>query len=185
MLPLVRFGNWLGVVGITLVLLVVFVLQFTERLLPGPLGLLQRVAFVLCGFGFLLNLRFGAHPAHYGAVILGALFGLAVSGRQALLHILPGDPGYGPPLLGLHLYTWTVVLFAVTLLGTAVLLLLGTAAEADRRDGRRGPVMGGLSRLAAWLLIAVTLANAVATFALCGPIECPDDPSRYWLLSRF
>jgi disulfide bond formation protein DsbB len=183
MVPLVRFGNWLGVFAITLVLLFVFGLQFTERALPGPLGLLQRIAFVLCGFGFLLNLRFGAHAAHYGAAILGAVFGLAVSGRQALLHILPGDPGYGPPLLGLHLYSWTFVFFAVTLLGIAV-LLLGAAAEPDRRESRRGPVMGGLSRLAAWLLIAVTLANAVATFALCGPIECPDKPTGYWLLAR-
>ena len=32
---------------------------------------------------------------------------------------VPGDPGYGPPLLGLHLYTWTFVFFAVTLLGGA------------------------------------------------------------------
>ena len=185
MVPLVRFGNWLGVFGVTLVLLVAFVLQFLRHELPCPLCLLQRIAFVLCGFGFLLNLRYGAQPAHYGAAILGTLFGLAVSGRQVLLYILPGDPGYGPPLLGLHLYSWTFVSFAVMLLGIAVLLLFGGGAEPDRREGRRGPVMGGLSRLAAWLLIAVTLANAVATFALCGPIECPDKPSSYWLLSRF
>ena len=44
--------------------------------------------------------------------------------------------------------------------------------------------MGGLSRFAAWLLIVVTLANAIAAFALCGPIECPDNPTSYWLLSR-
>jgi len=184
MVPLVRFGNWLGVFGIAVVLLAVFVLQFTERALPGPLGLLQRVAFVLCGFGFLLNLRFGAHPAHYGAAILGALFGLAVSGRQALLYILPGDPGYGPPLLGLHLYSWTFVLFAAILLGIAVLLLLGIAGEPDRREGRRAPAMGGLSRLAAWLLVLITLGNAVATFVLCGPVECPDNPTAYWLFLR-
>ena len=42
----------------------------------------------------------------------------------------------------------------------------------------------GLSSFAAWLLILVTLANAVAAFALCGPVECPDNPTSYWLLTR-
>ena len=50
-------------------------------------------------------------------------------------------------------------------------------------ESRERP-MGGASRLAAWLLILVTLANAVASFALCGPIECPDNPTSYWLLTR-
>lgn len=186
MARMVRFGNWLGVVGMAAVLLVAFVMQFAQHELPCPLCLLQRIAFVLCGFGFLLNLRFGAQLAHYGAAILGALFGLAVSGRQVLLHILPDDPGYGPPVLGLHLYTWAFVFFAVTLLGIAVLMLLGTAGDPDRREGRHDePLMGLPSRLAAWLLVAVTLGNAIATFVLCGPIECPANPTSYWLFSKF
>ena len=35
------------------------------------------------------------------------------------------------------------------------------------------------------MLIFVTLANAVSTFVQCGPIECPDNPTGYWLLQRF
>jgi hypothetical protein len=31
--------------------------------------------------------------------------------------------------------------------------------------------------------IVVTAANAVTTFIECGPIECPDNPVRYWLLN--
>jgi disulfide bond formation protein DsbB len=184
MAGLIRFGNWLAAMAIALVLLVAFFLQFAQHELPCPLCLLQRVAFVLCGFGFLLNLRFGSHPAHYGVTILGALFGLAVAGRQVLLHIVPGDAGYGPPLLGLHLYTWTFIFFAVALLGVGLLLLLSGREPELRREGRHGLPMGGLSQLAAWLLIVVTLANAVASFALCGPIECPDNPTSYWLLNR-
>ena len=184
MAVLVRFGNWLGAMAVALVLLIAFVLQFAQHELPCPLCLLQRVAFVLCGVGFLLNLRFGSHPAHYGVVILSALFGLAVAGRQVLLHIVPGDGGYGPPLLGLHLYTWTFIFFAATLLGVGLLLLLSSREPEARREGRHALPMGGLSRLAAWLLILVTLANAAASFALCGPIECPDNPTSYWLLNR-
>jgi disulfide bond formation protein DsbB len=184
---LVRFGNGLGVTGIALVLLVAFVMQFAQGELPCPLCNLQRVAFVLCGFGFLLNLRFGSQPAHYGITILAALFGLAVSGRQVLLHIVPGDPGYGPPLMGVHLYTWTSVFFGTTLLGVALLLILsgGGRVEHDRLDGaRRGQSFGVLARFVAWFLIVMTLANAVASFALCGPIECPDNPTSYWLLQQ-
>ena len=184
MASFVRFGNGLGVVGIVLVLVGAFVLQFVQKELPCPLCNLQRVALVLCGFGLLLNLRFGSRPAHYGATILGALLGLAVSGRQVLLHIVPGDKGYGPPFLGLHLYTWTFVFFLATILGVALLLLLSGREPETRREGRHAMPMGVLSRFAAWLLVLVTLANAVASFALCGPIECPDRPTGYWLLAR-
>jgi disulfide bond formation protein DsbB len=183
MVTLVRIGNWLGAMAVAGVLLAAFGLQFAQHELPSPLGMLQRVAFVLCGLGFLLNLRFGSQPAHYGVTVLGALFGLVAAGRQVLLHIVPGDKGYGSPLGGLHLYTWTVGFFAATLLGVAVLLLL-SPREVERREGRHALPMGRLSRLAVWLLILVTLANAVATFALCGPVDCPDNPTGYWLLRR-
>ena len=124
MMVLIRFGNWLAAMAIVVVLLVAFFLQFAEHELPCPLCLLQRAALVLCGLGFLLNLRFGSHPAHSGVIVMSALFGLAAAGRQILLHIVPGDPGHGPPWLGLHFYTWSFIFFAVTLLGVGVLLLL-------------------------------------------------------------
>lgn len=187
MAGLVRFGNGLGVIGIALVLLVAFVFQFGQGELPCPLCNLQRVAFVLCGFGFLLNLRFGSQPAHYGVILLATLFGLAVSGRQVLLHIVPGDAGYGPPLMGLHLYSWTFVFFVATLLGVAVLLILSSGGRVEYErltGGRHAQPFGALARFAAWFLIAMTLANAVASLALCGPIECPDNPTSYWLLQR-
>ena len=90
MRELVKFGNMLGAAGVTAVLLIAFAFQFRYGELPCPLCLLQRVAFVLCGFGF-------------------------------------------------------------------------------------------LARLLSWTLIVATLGNALATLALCGPIECPDNPTSYWL----
>ena len=41
--------------------------------------------------------------------ILASLVGSAASIRQILLHIVPPDPGYGPPILGVHLYSWALV----------------------------------------------------------------------------
>jgi disulfide bond formation protein DsbB len=180
---LVKFGNLLGAAGMAAVLLIAFVFQFRFDELPGPLGLLQRVAFVLCGFGFLLNLRFGSQPLHYGLILLGALYGIAASGRQTLLHIVPGSGAYGAPVLGLHSYVWALVLFFATLAGVALLLILSGEGRAPREwhEPRRREPFGGLARIVAWLLIIATLGNAAATLALCGPIECPDNPTRYWL----
>ncbi len=187
MRELVKLGNLLAAAGITAVLLIAFAMQFRFGELPSPLGLLQRVAFVLCGFGFLLNLRFGSQPMHYGVVLLGALYGVAVSGRQTLLHIVPGTGAYGPPIMGLHYYTWALILFTATIVGVAILLVLSGANRPQREwhDRRGGERFGGLSRLIAWLLIAATLGNALATLALCGPIECPDNPTSYWVKAYF
>ena len=44
-----------------------------------------------------------------------------------------------------------------------------------------GDAFCGIHRFAAWLLVAVTLANALNSFALCGPVECADDPAGYWI----
>jgi hypothetical protein len=86
-------------------------------------------------------------------------------------------------LLGLHLYTWTFLSFTATVLGVAFLLLL-SPREVERREGRHALPIGRLSSFVAWLLILVTLANAVAAFALCGPVECPQTPTTYWLFTR-
>lgn len=143
--------------------------------------MLQRAAFVLCGLGFLLNLRFGPQPIYHGITLLSGLFGATASGRQVLLHIVPGSGAYGDPILGLHFYSWPLVLFLVIVAGNAVLLILsGRGVPAPERHD----AFGIPSRIAACLLIAVTLANAVGSFVQCGPIECPGNPTGYWLLRR-
>lgn len=180
----VRLGNAAGAAGMATILLVAFGLQFGLNELPCPLCNLQRVAFVLCGFGFLLNLRFGAQPLHYALTLLGALFGLAVSGRQVLLHIMPGGSGYGAPLLGLHLYTWALILFFAVIAVVAVLMILSGRPEHHNTDHQAALRFRGIYRLAAYLLIAATLANAINSFLLCGPLECSGNPTDYWI-SRY
>src|SRR4029453_14022917 len=181
MASLVRLANALGAIGIAIVLLVAFGMQFVLAELPCPLCSLQRVALVLCGMGFLLNLRFGVQPLHYGLSILAALFGVAVAGRQVLLHIVPGTGAYGSALLGLHLYTWSLILFGAVIAGVALLMVVGGQPDHDRSDHQAAMRFRGLSRFPAWLLIAVTLANALNSFVLCGPIECAPDPGGYWI----
>jgi disulfide bond formation protein DsbB len=187
MREVVRLGNFVGAAGIAAILLLGFYLQFVHHELPCPFCLLQRVAFALCGFGFLLNMRYGSQPVHYGLIVLAALFGAAVSSHHVLLHIVPGTGSYGPPILGLHYYTWALVLFVATVAAVAILLLLsgGGRVHRDWHEARNGEPLGALSGAVAWLLILVTVGNALATLALCGPLECPHDPTSYWIKRYF
>ena len=178
---LARLGNAVAAAGIALVLLVAFGLQFGLKELPCPLCNLQRVAFALCGFGFLLNLRFGVQPLHYGLSLLAALFGVAVAGRQVLLHIVPGSGSYGSAIFGFYLYTWSLLAFLAVIAGIALLMILGGRPDHDRSDHQAALRFRGFYRFAAYLLIAVTLANAVNSFAQCGPVECEGDPKGYWI----
>lgn len=82
--------NALALLGVGGVLAAAFGLQFVLHELPCPLCLLQRAAFIAVGIGFLLNVRFGSSPAHYGVVLVSAVAGAAMSLRQVLLHIVPG-----------------------------------------------------------------------------------------------
>jgi len=61
--------------------------------------------FALLAIGPILNVRFGPRPSHYALSLLAAIVGAAFSTRQILLHILPGDTGYGTALLGYHYYS--------------------------------------------------------------------------------
>ena len=172
--------NALALLGLAGVLAAAYGFQFALGELPCPLCMLQRVAFATVAFGFLLNVRYGSRAKHYGIVILGALFGMAVSGRQAMLHVVPGTGAYGSAVLGLHFYSWAFVLFATAALATAGMLI----AQPPERESAACD-HGVLSRVAGWSAIVVTLANAVTTLLQCGPIECGDNPVRYWISTLF
>lgn len=174
-----RSLNALGLLLVTGVLAAALLLQLGLHELPCPLCLLQRVGLVAVGFGLLLNVRFGPSPLHYGLVILAALYGAMAAGRQVLLHIVPGSGAYGAPLLGLHLYTWSLILFVAAILATALMLLM----EGQFERARVVPATGW-HKLAMGLYLAVTVLVGMAAFAQCGPGECPDNPTSYWLLER-
>ena len=94
--------NTLGLLGITVVLLMGSILQVSLNELPCPLCLLQRLGFVMVMFGFMLNVVYGTEQRHYGIILIGALFGAATSLRQISLHVIPGTPGYGSAIFGMH-----------------------------------------------------------------------------------
>ena len=159
-----------------------YVIQFGYGEYPCPLCLLQRLAMLGIAVGAMMNLRFGVRPAHYALCMLGALFGAAVSTRQILLHIVPdgpNGPGYGSPVLGMHLYTWALLIFMTTIFLIALVMLSGGHFAA----GPLEPVpMDTLSKIVLLVAVVVAGSNAVMTFLMCGIYPCPDNPNHYRML---
>lgn len=172
--------NALSLYALSAVLIAAFAIQFVRGELPCPLCLLQRAFMCALAAGPILNLRFGPRPSHYALSMLAALAGAAVSMRQILLHILPGDPGYGSATLGYHYYTWAFILFVVALVLLALMLI--PDGQFDRTGAESRPA--AFARVAVLLAIGLTAANILSTLAICGFASCPDNPVRYELFQR-
>lgn len=161
-----------------------FAAQFAEGRPPCPLCVMQRIAMMLAALGpchvLLAASREGLTPRAVavgaGMTALASLLGAAIALRQVALHVLPGDPGFGSPVLGLHLYTWAAVAFAFSI-GAASLQLIGltwfAGAPAGRTPGARATV------LAVGLVFAANIAAVVAEAGFAWRL--PDDPTGYLL----
>jgi disulfide bond formation protein DsbB len=172
--------NALGLLAVSFILLYAFSDQFIAGELPCPLCLLQRVGFVGVLLGLLLNVCFGSKPAHYSIAVLSAVFGGAVALRQISLHVIPGTPPYGAPFLGFHFYTWAFICFSIIIAGLAII----SSFNGQYQDGEQYLPYRQQNLLAKFAIAAafiVVLGNALATFAECGPLVCPDNPVQYWL----
>lgn len=167
-----------------LILILAFGAQFASGEVPCPLCVLQRIGLMLCALGplyLLIGQRDGEvavrDVATAGGIgILAGLFGLAASGRQVLLHILPNDPGFGAPVLGLHLYTWCAIAFLAHIAASGA-MLIGAAWLSDRRIQP-----WRYTGAAAAALAAVVVLNILSVIAEAGfNWELPDNPTHYLL----
>ena len=126
------WGLHAWVVAYSVVMLSAFYIQFVMGEFPCPLCMLQRYGMILATLGALFvimqarrgELTTARYAQGLGMGLVGVLAGASVSVRQIELHILPGDPGYGEPLLRLHLYTWAFVTFAIVMIYIGVMLML-------------------------------------------------------------
>ena len=189
------------VLGICGVLLGAFWIQFGAGEYPCPLCLLQRMAMIMCAIGSIFIITHG-HYARiqgfsviglgYGMSVLSAVLGLVISSRQVLLHIEPGDPGYGSAVLGLHLYTWALIVFLFVLVVSGLMLVFGRDPELhypdcqpDRQSADGPPVGSRLpwySMCTFWIFGAIILVNAISAFAEAGfNLYLPDNPTSYLL----
>lgn len=181
----------LWVLAYCAVLLAAFVMQFVLNELPCPLCMLERYGMVISTLGpfwIILQSNRGQLTAQsyqqgLGLAALGALLGAAVSTRQDLLHIIPGDLGYGSDILGLHLYTWALISFIVTLLATALLSTLAPVTLSE--ESTRPMPVPLLSRLTVSVFFLVVAANAIMIVFLQGfAWLLPDDPVNYHLIEQ-
>jgi disulfide bond formation protein DsbB len=175
--------NVLGLYAIALVLIAAFVAQLLLHELPCPLCLLQRIQFAVLAVGPIMNVRFGPRPGHYALSLLAAAAGCVFSTRQVLLHILPGDPGYGTALLGYHYYTLALIAFAASIVLISVMLLFDRQFEPQEPRKFDAPDLFAMG--AVWLVIALTALNVVSTLLECGFGACADNPVVYELLRRW
>ena len=176
---LFRKLNAIGMLAVCGVLAMALYSQFAQSELPCPLCILQRVATVAVLCGLMLNVVKGPKPDHYSIMIIGAFFGGAVSLRQIALHIVPGTGSYGAPFLGMHYYTWAFIVFALVILGTSIVAAYSTQYHKQKFIPFRE--QSGICKVAIVLSIGLVAMNVVVTFAECGPLLCPDDPTEYWL----
>jgi disulfide bond formation protein DsbB len=174
--------NALSLYAVALVLAAAFAAQLVLQELPCPLCLLQRIQFAVLAIGPILNVRFGPRPSHYALSLLAAVAGAAFSTRQVLLHIMPGDAGYGTALFGYHYYTWALIGFAAAIVLLAAILLFDRQFERGTTTEQTAP--GAFATSAVWLVIALTALNVISTLLECGFAACADNPVVYELLKR-
>jgi disulfide bond formation protein DsbB len=173
--------NALSLYVVALVLAAAFAAQLLLHELPCPLCLLQRIQFAVLAIGPIMNIRWGPRPSHYALSLLAAAVGAAFSTRQILLHIMPGDVGYGTALLGYHYYSLALIGFAAAVVLLAVVLLFDRQFEADSATPQPA---GAFATIAVWLVIALTALNVVSTLLECGFGACAEDPVFYQLLKH-
>ncbi|MBT1443595.1 disulfide bond formation protein B [Shewanella sp. JM162201] len=176
-----RHLNALGALAVSLVLLFAFYSQFVDGDLPCPLCLLQRIGFVAVLMGLCANVVFGPHPKHYAMMIIGALIGGAIALRQVALHVIPGTPFYGDAFFGYHFYTWAFIVFGIIIFGSAIIMSFGEQYQHDVSStfAEQSPFL----KFSVAVVFVVILLNLLSTFAECGPLVCPDNPTEYWLFS--
>ncbi|GAA1694113.1 disulfide bond formation protein B [Microbacterium sediminicola] len=164
-----------------------FVFQFGFDELPCPLCILQRMGMMLASMGALYvvvralrgDLALRDLAMGLGLAILGAVAGAAMSIRQILLHIEPGDPGYGEAVMGLHLYTWALVTFVVVIIFAG---LVAVFAQDLVPVAPSTPWLRIVAWVVVWAFVATIAINMVVVFAEEGfNWVLPDNPTKYLL----
>lgn len=165
-----RILNACVILILTGILLGAFGVQFVMHETPCPLCLVQRVGMIGVGTSLLMNLWFGVRMAHYGLAIFSSLVGGLVALRQISLHVCPGFPTFGLPVLGISLYTWSFLIFVCCILSISLLLFLYTPGQSDRQP----PRLDFLAKTAFGSLFFVAVANILAALFQCGLGPCTD-----------
>ena len=152
------------------VMIAAFGVQIFLEEQPCPLCYLQRLAMTGIGVGVLMNLRFGVKTKHYGVALLSCVFGGLVALRQTALHICPGDPTFGSPILGMDLWIWSFLVFVSAITYIAFLLFFYDPELAHQKIQK----MNIFSKCVTWIFVIVTVGNVLSALHSCGLGPCLD-----------
>lgn len=148
--------------------------QFFLKENPCPLCLLQRCSMFGVLTGLIFNIFFTFKPSHFAIIIISSLTGLTFATRQVLLHICPSageSIGYGSPIFGMHLYSWSVIIFICCILGAAFFLIFISKIKTTQIK------IMNIEKVAVIFTITLLVINILATFFECqiGPC-CENGP---------
>lgn len=151
-----------ALLGICLVLLGAFYYQLVKGELPCAFCNLIRVGFMLLGSGLLLNIRFGTNAWNYVLSAFGALIGSLIS----LLFMFAKAPAWTTPtgsaVFGLHMYTWTYILFTAAIMFCVVMLAFacGNPASVPPQAGGGYATLRSIVTVAFIFLVGANLVSA-------------------------
>jgi disulfide bond formation protein DsbB len=172
---------------LVLVLTAAFGFQLIAGEPPCPLCVVQRIALMMCALGPLHILRQARDGVltprdvaiGSGIAIISALLGATASTRQVLLHILPGDQGFGTPFLGLHLYTWCLIAFISQIVASGLMLVGSAWLKEEERVAWR------VTNVTAGAFVVLVVANLLSVIAEAGfNWDLPSDPTGYLLFKK-
>ncbi len=183
---------WLFSVGnitvISLILCGSMFIQFFLGEFPCPLCMVQRMCMALCAAIQVYMLAIANKEGSFNCralttvcsfTLFTALAGASMSTRQILLHILPGDMGYGSAIFGLHLYTWGLLIFVAEIIAMAV-----TLAIVPEKFKPLSAKQQHISKLVVRFLMLVLTAFLLAAFVQEGfNWVLPSDPTENLLFS--
>lgn len=185
-------GFWMAVAMIVAYIVVLggsLSAQFLLHELPCPLCVIQRYSMLLAVIGPIYiiistlkhEITVSKFAAGYGLSIIAAMLGIISSVRQVLLHIAPGDKGYGGAFLGLHFYTWSLITFLIVIVFAAFNMIFAKQLTPTN-DMLFGGVAMGIINFFFFLVVVIFVA---IIFELGFNFKLPDDPVRYQLFDLF
>lgn len=185
---LFRFLSAIEIIAICAILTGAFWFQFADKSPPCPLCLLQRIGILAIGFCLLLNIRHGMRLSHHSLALLSSVLTGFIAMRQILLHIAPHDPGFGPPFLGYHLYTWIFYISIASIIYFSIVICFASQYHAIKNNEQpqeaKTKWLKTLGHVAFILYVVIITANLVSTFFECGFKKCPSDPTSYLELKK-
>ena len=172
-----RLFNYFGLLIPLLVVLAAMTIQVVADDLPCSHCNMQRLGYFMLALGPALNLRFGFRPSHYGVSLAGAMFLGAVALDMMVRIANQGLDGWGPRALGLHMYSWSLVIALIAGIAIVAMLIWERQFDLSKSDEFKPSRKIGVGlKFALMIVIAIVALDLVSVLLECGFGICPDSP---------